>query len=121
MKAWYMGTWGRPGHYWWTPDREQHYFGRAGDPPGPWGELDRDGLYSSEVEGEAALYHKDGWTLLCFASRTDDSRPGSHAAFLFRAHLDFDAAVAAMREHFPTVVERFGFEVRPARRTEGER
>lgn len=107
-----MGTWGQPGHYWWTPQREQHYFGRSDrTPPGPWGELDRGGLYPSEREGEARLHHKDGWTVLCFANRMDDPRPGSHAAFLFHEHLDFEGAVAAMREHFPDVVRRFDFEV----------
>lgn len=44
---------------------------------------------------------------------TGDRRGGSHTAFLFDATLTFDEALAAARERWPRLFERFTFEVVP--------
>lgn len=64
-------------------------------------------------QGQAALHHKDGWTLLAFWDRTGDSRGNSNSNFIFDAELAFDEAVAAAREHFGELFERFNFDVAP--------
>lgn len=62
-------------------------------------------------QGVAALHHKDGWTALSFWDRSGDSRPASNSTFLFDGTLTFNEALAAARDHFPALFERFPFEI----------
>lgn len=114
-EAYYFGTFQDSGHYLWTKRLRKHDFPFRGESPVPWTRLDGK-LYdeSRQVEGECHLHHKDGWTALSFANRTDDSRPGSNSTFFFNAVLGFDQAVAAAREHFPRVTQAFKFDLVPA-------
>lgn len=102
--AFYFGTHLNAGHYWFNTHALKHY--AAG------GEAPIDGrYYPSEREGDARLVHLKGWTILAFANRTDDSRPGSNSAFCFRGKLTFDESVARAHELFPWVTEHFKFEI----------
>lgn len=82
----------------------------------PWGYIDAQlapklGRHEEAPQGHAALHHKDGWTALAFWDRSGDSRDNSNSAFLFDHVLTFDAALAAAREAFPALFERFPFDV----------
>lgn len=79
----------------------------------PWGQLDSRRMYpSNERQGVAKLQHLDGWTALGFSDRSVDSRPGAHSTFVFDQTLNFEEAVAEAKRQFPTIWERFDFEVR---------
>jgi hypothetical protein len=107
--AYYFGTYRQAGHYFWTEGMGHSRY--SGDPPGPWGHVDGQLAPAGDVEGEALLHHKDGWTAIAFANRTDDSRPQSNSAFLFDATLTFDEALEEARKRFSQVVERLSFEI----------
>lgn len=125
LNAYYFGTYRGVGHYLWMPGRFDpvtvpHFPAGSKPPPAvvvsrqiPWGTTP-DGILNPkpEVEGEALLHHKDGWTAIAFANRTDDKRGGSNAVFMFDDTLSFDEAVEAMKHHFPQIVDKFSFEVR---------
>lgn len=119
-RTYYFGTRGRPGH--WLVDEQRrsvdtnHKYGEdfRFDWPGPWHHIDGV-LNPSERQGEAALHHKDGWTALAFANRTDDKRGGSNSVFFFDALLTFDEAVAAAKKAWPDVT-KFEFEIVPTKR-----
>lgn len=117
MRAFYFGTFERPGHYlrdasWKTINPENPHQGvdKIVWGPLPWKDIDGGLQPQCGGQGEALLHHKDGWTALAFANDTDDRR-GGNSAFFFDAELDFDQALAAARERFPHVVERFAFEI----------
>jgi hypothetical protein len=81
----------------------------------PWGlGVERLPPSKSGPQGVAALHHRDGWTALAVVDRTGDSRDGSHATFCFPATLTLDEAVAQARHWFPSLFERFDFEIREA-------
>jgi hypothetical protein len=63
------------------------------------------------VQGQCYRHHKDGWTAIAFANRTDDSRGGSNSVFFFEADLAFQECVAAARDLFPQVMESLPFEL----------
>jgi hypothetical protein len=69
-----------------------------------------------QPEGIALVHHKDGgadfiWTALSFWDRSGDKRGNSNSTFIAYGDHDFDAMVAIAKEHFPTIWERFTFEV----------
>lgn len=116
----YFGTWGGPGHFAHLPDMNWVPRGTRLSNLTPWGHdgLDRapkwdvtpGSRYSGHYgkQGDAVLRHKDGWTCLAVADYTVDSRPNSHASFVFLGHLTFEEAVERAREVFPRVVARVG-------------
>lgn len=134
MRAYYFGCWRVPGHHFWLPGSDGHPYrpdrdeliAMAGgyphttqaDPPGgpaiPWGYRVDGGLLRSHVQGRATVHHLGGWTALTFPDYSVDDRPGSHSTYVFDEVLDFDAALAAAREHFSAIFERYDFDVVPA-------
>lgn len=130
MRAYYFGCWREPGHYLWLPGTGgyPHKAGRAEgellgsrshshDPkPGiiPWGYSLDGGLLTGSryyTEGVARVAQRDGWTALSFWDQSVDSRPGSSSTFVFDALLTPEEALAAAREAFPPIFERFTFDV----------
>lgn len=81
----------------------------------PWGWMIDGKLIPQHYgEGEAALHHKDGWTALAFWDMSVDTRPRSVSCFLFDApDLEYHQAIRAAMETFPTIWERYTFEVVP--------
>jgi hypothetical protein len=79
----------------------------------PWGTAIDTTLCPSgpEVEGRAALHHKDGWTALAFWDRSVDKRGKSNSVFLSNQARTFDEMLAQARIHFPDVMSRFKFEI----------
>jgi hypothetical protein len=120
----YFGCWGQVGHYLWDP-RGEH----PKDDTMPT-ELRRnkiDGVYApvfglrpgynydrEQPEGRARLAYVSGWTVLAFWDRSCDRRGASNSAFLLEGHFDFAGALALARATFPSIFERFTFEVVPA-------
>lgn len=113
LEAYYFGTYRRSGHYLFDMGMNEVRGQFAGDAksPVPWGWAIDGKLNPNEREGEARLHHKDGWTALAFANRTDDSRPGSNSVFLVNRHLTFLEAVVYFIDLFPQVVQRFKFQI----------
>ena len=105
----YFGTYLRPSHNQWDSDWNNVRYLVFKDIV-PWDNFDG-GLNPNEVEGCCSLHHKDGWTALAFANRSDDSRLGSNSVFFFRGLLTFGEAVAQARKSFPQVVDRFKFDL----------
>jgi hypothetical protein len=62
-------------------------------------------------QGEAKLHHKDGWTAIAFWDNSVDDRPGSTSTFVMEGEYDFDEALAIAKENFPSIFERYSFEV----------
>lgn len=134
MRAFYFGcargVWGRRdvGHFMYEPGgRQSDHWNSVGPfdgidsqlaPVSRYGRLGfrgdgQNGHGDEYPNGVAALHHKDGWTALAFWDNTGDSRGNSNSNFFFDETLDFEAAVAAAREHFPELFERFNFEIVP--------
>ncbi len=109
----YFGCIGDIGHYMFnTHGRSVRDVGDM-----PWGRYGEDGKLPPEeggqVQGEALVHHKDGWTALSFWDRSVDTRFGCNSNFFFRGTYDFAEAVALARTAFPQVWARFTFDVRP--------
>jgi hypothetical protein len=64
-----------------------------------------------EIQGHAALHHKEGWTALCFWDRSEDIRGGCNSNFFARGIFNFDEMVQMAKAMFPIVWERFNFPV----------
>lgn len=99
--ALYFGCGRDVGHYFWTLEGDRHYnMGRA--PFGGWEGEYVDGKYApSEVEGHAAMFRRNGWTMIAFADRSVDKRPGSNSAFMFKGELTFPQMLELAERHFP--------------------
>lgn len=109
MRGFYFGCIGEAGHYMfderlrktWKRDTSYSY-------PVPFEKVDG-GLCKSgaQVQGEALLHHKDGWTALSFWDRTVDTRGGCNSNFFFDEILTFDEALKEAEQRFPSIFERF--------------
>lgn len=114
-RAFYFGCGDEAGHYLFNHRmRRERWPWSGGASPFPWDRIDGRLNPEREVEGQALLHHKDGWTALAFADRTVDRRPGSNSTFIFEQILDFEGALAEARRVFPKIVERVAFEIVPA-------
>jgi len=118
----YFGPWDQPGHY--LHDTSGRNLWPDNDRIGPWriGELDG-GLCPNvsteavwkrtgpEVEGEAVLHHKDGWTALAFWDRTVDTRPACCSVYLADKILTFEEIVALAKANFAHRWNKMKFQV----------
>lgn len=116
-RVFYFGCCSESGHYLWRPGPRPYLCDGATLRHGqPWGARIDASLCvrGVQVEGLALIHHKDGWTALAFWDRSVDTRPGSNSVFLADGTHTFDQMVAIAKEHFPTVWQRFKFDVRLA-------
>lgn len=104
----YCGCWGRIGHYTWLPNGRRRPREADGDYVGPWRYLDSRKLNPGGKHGDALLTWEDGWTALGITDNSVDHRGASHSTFAMPGLLDFDAALALAREHFPLIIDRIG-------------
>lgn len=120
----YFGCVGESGHYYWSRSRDGrpvkfHLAGRSltdeMKSASPWGTSIDGGLFgrnsSGPPEGEAHIFHKDGWTAVAFQDRSVDSRPGSWSVFCIPDTLDGPNALIIARAAFPTIFARYTFDV----------
>lgn len=120
----YFGPLNRPGHY--LFDREDGYC-IHGPEDFPWcGGSGIDGVlqpgcyqnrwgrweHGREIEGEALVHHKDGWTALSFWDRSIDPRPASNSTYFARGALTFAEIVELAKQHYPRRWACMKFEVR---------
>lgn len=119
----YFGPLREPGHY--LHDQSHRCLWPDNDRIGPWriGELDG-GLCPNvspeacwkrtgpEIEGDALLHHKDGWTALAFWDRTVDTRPACCSVYVADAVLSFEDIVARAQDAFKERWDRMKFKVR---------
>lgn len=116
----YFGSWGRkPGHFLWTttgtnnpgvekrlPWRESEFYRL---PPQVYrSDYDRD----EAPQGHAALHVRKDWTAIAFWDRSVDKRGNCMSAFFLRGIHQWNDAIQIAKHHFPSVWERFPWEVR---------
>lgn len=130
IEAYYFGCWGDTGYYWMAPDRymrTKDIVERVG--PGVHPRIDGGFCPGSsraygrksraEAEGEAALHHIDGWTVLALWDRSVDDRHGSNSNFVARGTHDYATMRAIAEARFPDVWCRFTFEIKLVESVEG--
>lgn len=120
-EAYYFGCRNRPGHYLFDVHFRLTPYG--GPKELPWKEREIDGRLcpnwrakgkhrnGPEIEGNALLHHKEGWTALAFWDRSVDRRGACNSVFFFEGTHTFEEAVELARATFPGVWSRFTFEV----------
>lgn len=74
--------------------------------PGGRGQASRD-----EIDGHAALHHKDGWTALAWWDRSVDKRGGCNAGLYARGTFTAEEMLAKGREAFPVIFARFKYTI----------
>lgn len=117
IEAYHFGCWDEPGHGWHQRDNDyipqRDVVRRVGPEihpridggfcpgaPAPSDRLQRP--TRSQVQGEAALHHLAGWTVLALWDRSVDTRGGSNAAFVALGTHDFTTMCAIAEAQFPT-------------------
>lgn len=117
IEIYFFGCWRDVGHYMHVPDGR-----RCWDVATPWGhDIDsrlcpngknRDRRIADEVEGHAAIHHKNGWTGLAWWDRSVDKRGACNAGLYARATLNAQQILAIGRAQFPSVFGRFAYEIK---------
>lgn len=64
-----------------------------------------------EVEGEALLHYRGGWTALCFWDRTVDKRSACNSNYFFEGTFTFSEMVDLAKKYFPDRWAAMKFEV----------
>jgi hypothetical protein len=64
-----------------------------------------------QVEGQAKLHHRDGWTALAWWDRSVDRRGGANAALFARGVLPAQEVVRLGRDRFQFVMQRFDYPI----------
>lgn len=110
MEVRYYGCHEHPGHYMFVPGMRNDYKFLYNN---PWGVQVDTGLCPGglEIEGNALLHHKDGWTALAFWDRSVDKRGKSNSVFLAEGTFDFERMIDLAKEFFPEVMERIKFPI----------
>lgn len=108
MRVYYFGCNERAGHFLWDPS----LFLTQNDDKIPWRNIDG-GLCpkNKEVEGEALLHVKDGWTAISFWDRSVDKRGACNSSFIAEGVHTFDEMCKIAQEKFPKVWGRFPFKI----------
>jgi len=123
LTIYYFGCWSLSGH------GMYHAGGRPvrdGEHATPWGYRDLDcGLCPGinhrhkawqtpevQIEGQANLTKKDGWTALSFWDRSTDHRMNSNSNFVAMGDFTFDEMIKLAKQYFPEIMGRFKFEIK---------
>lgn len=119
----YFGPWGEPGHYLfnehgtWAHKEEYRIPWKwaidgclqPGCRPDGNGRYHHDG--DPEIQGQALLHHKDGWTALSFWDRSVDTRFASNSNYFAEGIFTFEQMVEMARKRFADRWNRMKFEV----------
>lgn len=115
MEHYYFGIQGEVGHYLYKG--RQHFNERYLPDDFPVSVAALDGRLLPpklpQKQGRAELIHIGGWTILTFWDRSFDTRYGSSSTFVMEGTFDFDEAAGLAREQYPSIWNRFEFEVYP--------
>jgi hypothetical protein len=116
VEAYYYGCKNDSGHYWFARDAEwrstRDIIARLPSPAIAPYKVDGGFLKPPQIEGEATLTHVEGWSVLSFWDRSIDRRYGSCSTFVARGSHAFVAMCAIAHEQFPSVWNRYKFEIR---------
>jgi hypothetical protein len=116
----YFGCIGQPGHYLWENESKKLRYGEFPDDfPKAWLSTDKINTERMLVsapnsygeQGVALVQHCEGWTSVSFPDRTVDSRPNCVSVFLERGLLSLEETMNIARLEFPSVVNRYNFEI----------
>lgn len=121
--VYFFGCWDDMGHYLHAPGKKSAY--KLLD-TNPWGyKLDmglcpqmlnanrnQSSLDRREVEGEAALHHKDSWTYLAWWDRSIDTRGACNAGLLTAGTYTFAEMIMFGKALFPKIMSRFKYEIK---------
>jgi len=121
ITIYYFGCWNHSGHYLYQPG------GTSLIAEGfiPWGYHIDGGLCPGkrrglkawqtpeiQIEGQASLTKKDGWTALSFWDRSTDHRMNSNSNFVAMGDFTFDEMIKLAKQYFPEIMGRFKFEIK---------
>lgn len=124
--VYYYGPLDAPGHQFFDESGSKVY---SNDKKGlPWKEWDidgklqpgcsphpRDGRWEHagpEIEGEALLHHKDGWTAISFWDRSVDPRGACNSTYIAEGTFTFEQMVELAKTRFAARWSKMKFEVR---------
>ena|SRR5579863_4959433 len=118
VHMYYFGCWRIIGHHIYLPDGSSAWRLLI-DGGLPWSNKDLDtGLCppgpkttDGQIQGNARLHHKNGWTAMAFWDRSIDNRVDSNSVFIIQQTLDFKKMLDTSRLVFPQIWERFRFQV----------
>lgn len=123
VEVYYFGCWEQSGHYWRAPGgfkggREIEAQlpeplrgnGMGGGMDSKWCPGSAPGAphkkTRAEVEGEAALHHVDGWTILAWWDRSVDHRGASNSNLVARGLHSWATMLEIGKAQFPSVMKR---------------
>ncbi len=133
MKMFYFGPWETAGHHFHGEGGFLHHSAFDCCPWQPYGNpgidcalqpgcvWDKDGHLRStgnEIEGQALLHHKDGWTALSFWDRSVDHRGRCNSTYFAEGIFTFDEMVEMAKTRFASRWNKMNFPVRLAGSTE---
>jgi len=102
----YFGPWAASGHYFFT-ERGTTVWDMPKDLPWSPGTIDcviqpgaQDKYHGEQIEGNAALIHRNGWTALSFWDRSVDKRRGCNSTYFARGSFTFDQMVEMAKDRF---------------------
>ncbi len=110
MDAYYYGCYSHVGHRMHDRDSYPDWDFLKNN---PWG-IGVDGDLcpdNKQIQGQACVHHKDGWTALAFWDRSIDSNPGSISVFILSGTHDFSIMVEKFKRLYPAIVGRFTFPI----------
>ena len=64
--------------------------------------------HGRQMEHQAALHHRKGWSAIGFWDRSIDKRQGSCGAFIMEGEHDFSDIITIAKEQWPNVMKRIG-------------
>jgi hypothetical protein len=125
----YFGPWDRAGHHMFNELGESVHSQRPRDFPwdenSPTNGIDcqlqpgcykdkRDGYnqHGEEIQGQALLHHKNGWTALSFWDRSVDTRGGCNSTYFAKGNFTFDQMVEMSKTRFAFRWNKMKFEVK---------
>lgn len=122
----YFGPWNESGHFFfyengdkvYSEERKklewkEHEIDGVMQPgcPDPTDRLQRRGR---QVQGEALLHHRNGWTALSFWDSSVDTRPGCSSTYVAKGTFTFEQMVELAKARFSERWNKMKFEVRLA-------
>lgn len=124
VEAYYFGCRREAGHYWHFPEHRTWNESTIPTAVGPKihpkidggfcpGSIDGESYKRSrpEKQGEAALHHVDGWTVLSFWDNSVDARSNSSSSFVARGTWDYASMRAIAERQFARIWKRYTFDI----------
>lgn len=122
----YFGPWKESGHYFFYEDGGTVYSWERAQlawkaweidgvlQPGSPDPADRLQRHGPQIEGDALIHHKDGWTALSFMDRSVDKRPGCSSTYIAKGIFTFEEMVEFAKTRFTERWNKMSFQVRLA-------